>query len=74
MQGHVLPERQALCMLGAFGLRRDDRGDGGNAALYNQLFDGCGSCFHNGRGRSERWGRGGRTGGRAVAKVIEGEP
>lgn len=47
-------------MLGAFGLRRDAREDGGNAAAYNQLFDGSRSCFHHERrstGGSERWRR-----------------
>lgn len=47
-------------MLGASGLRRDAREDGGNAAAYNQLFDGSRSCFHDERsstGGSERWRR-----------------
>lgn len=36
-------------MRAAFRLRRDNREHDGNAAVYNQLFDGCRSCFHNDR-------------------------
>lgn len=36
-------------MRAAFRLRRDNREHDGNAAVYNQLFDGCRSWFHNDR-------------------------
>lgn len=55
---------------------RDDRGHDGNAAAYNQLFDGCRSCFHNdssGTGRSEGSGQGGGGGVWNVVRIIEGE-
>lgn len=47
-------------MRAAFRLRRDNQEHDRNAAVYNQLFDGCRSCFHNDRsGDGQIRGKGG---------------
>lgn len=65
-------------MRAAFRLRRDNREHDRNAAVYNQLFDGCGSCFHNDRSSSgqirRRGGVGGGVGGGwDVVRIIKAE-